>query len=632
MKYSILFMGLGIGIWGWFNQAWLAAGILIALILLNPLVGSRWDLNRKQFYRVVDFSFVLVILMLAYGYLSGSDTNPIYSILKWSPVLFAPVVLAQIYSVGSRLPMSALFYAMRGVDNRDHREIDFTLPFAIFAVMAAGAANTQSTDYFMVTVIFVGAVFWFQHPRHFSKITWVLIFAIAIATSHFGHQGLKQLQSYVQAKSIEFIGSWTTNPFKSHTSIGQIGELKLSDQIEFYVVADKPMLLHQSSYDIYYNKVWSASEFVFRPFENTTTAGLDDLESLEIVQQFGNDLILALPDGIATIGELGNSTITRTELDAFKISEPPAWARYSVAYSGVRRSDVSRNDLRIPEQHKHWLSQVSENLALANKPPEQIAASIKNYFLNHFSYTLYTPSQSDADQALTEFMLERRAGHCEYFAMATVLLLRYSGIPARLANGYSVQEYDPDLGMYIVRRRHSHAWAIAKLADSWNAVDTTPPQWLELEAENAGGFQGLSDLFYKLVFYFNQWRVQAEVDGYKLAFGIFLLLLSFYLGWFLYGIKRQHRSARFSELRSETEANRTGMDSELYRVEQYFQEQGQARNESESILNWARRVQGTELEDIALLHYRYRFDPLGLSKAQRQALRSEVKKWFAKIK
>jgi len=72
--------------------------------------------------------------------------------------------------------------------------------------------------------------------------------------------------------------------------------------------------------------------------------------------------------------------------------------------------------------------------------------------------------------------------------------------------------------------------------------------------------------------------------------------------------------------------------SELYRVEQYFQEQGQARNESESILNWARRVQGTELEDIALLHYRYRFDPLGLSKAQRQALRSEVKKWFAKIK
>ena len=114
MKYSLLFTGLGIGIWGWFNQAWLAAGILIALILLNPLLGWRWDLNRKQFYRVVDFSFVLVILMLAYGYLSGSDTNPVYSILKWSPVLLAPVVLEQIYSVGSRLTMSALFYSKIG--------------------------------------------------------------------------------------------------------------------------------------------------------------------------------------------------------------------------------------------------------------------------------------------------------------------------------------------------------------------------------------------------------------------------------------------------------------------------------------------------------------------------------------
>lgn len=188
MKYSPLFMGVGIGIWGWFNQAWLAAGILIALILLNPLVGWRWEVNRKQFYRVVDFSFVLVILMLAYGYLGNSDTNPIYHILQWSPVLIAPIVLAQIYSSGNRLPMSALFYGMRGDDGREQPEIDFTLPFVMVAVMAAGAANIQSSEYFVLAVIFIGVILWVHHPRHFSKISAVLIFTIAIAISHFGNQ------------------------------------------------------------------------------------------------------------------------------------------------------------------------------------------------------------------------------------------------------------------------------------------------------------------------------------------------------------------------------------------------------------------------------------------------------------
>ncbi|MCZ6724322.1 MAG: hypothetical protein O6938_10385, partial [Gammaproteobacteria bacterium] len=83
MKYSTFFVGTSIGIWGWFNQTWLVAGILIALVLLNPLISWRWDLNRKQIYRVVDLSAVLTLVMLVYGYLTNSDTNPIYGILKW---------------------------------------------------------------------------------------------------------------------------------------------------------------------------------------------------------------------------------------------------------------------------------------------------------------------------------------------------------------------------------------------------------------------------------------------------------------------------------------------------------------------------------------------------------------------
>ncbi|MCZ6486862.1 MAG: transglutaminase-like domain-containing protein [Gammaproteobacteria bacterium] len=631
MKYSTFFVGTSIGIWGWFNQTWLVAGILIALVLLNPLISWRWDLNRKQIYRVVDLSAVLTLVMLVYGYLTNSDTNPIYSILKWLPVLIAPVLLAQIYSLRNRLPMAALFYAMRSDDFRDHREIDFSLPFATLALMAAGAANAQSMEYFVLVAIFVGAIIWLEHPGQFSKLALVLIFSTAVVVSYFGHHGLTQLHAYVQAKSIEFIDDWSTNPFKNSTSIGQIGELKLSDQIEFHVVADGPLLLHQSSYNLYGNNVWHASDIMFKPYDNLATANADNLKHLEIIQGFGADLVLALPDGIAAIEGLESSTITRTDLGVFKISEPPPWARYQVKYSGIRLSDETRTDLRIPDQHRHWLSSVSEKLGLQNQSPEQIATTIKAYFLNQFSYTLYTPNQSDADQALTEFMHERHAGHCEYFAMAPVFLLRYSGIPARLANGYSVQEYDPASGMYIVRRRHSHAWAIAKIGGSWRAVDTTPSQWIEVEAENAGKFQALSDWFYNGFSRINQWRVQAGIAGFKIVFGIFLVILFSYLGWFLYKGKRRPDSSKISEVIRSDGKNWSGSDSEFFLIERYYKQRGQARNENESIFSWARRMRDTDLENIVQLHYRYRFDPLGLSEKQRGNLQASVKQWLEKM-
>ena len=44
--------------------------------------------------------------------------------------------------------------------------------------------------------------------------------------------------------------------------------------------------------------------------------------------------------------------------------------------------------------------------------------------------------RSTNETPLARFLLRTRSGHCEYFATATVLLLRQLGIPARYAVGY----------------------------------------------------------------------------------------------------------------------------------------------------------------------------------------------------
>ena len=76
-------------------------------------------------------------------------------------------------------------------------------------------------------------------------------------------------------------------------------------------------------------------------------------------------------------------------------------------------------------------------------------------------------------------MRNARAGHCEYFAASTTLLLRAAGIPARYATGFAVMEYSPLEAAFVVRARHAHAWSRAWNGERWVDLDTTPPSWLQ---------------------------------------------------------------------------------------------------------------------------------------------------------
>ena len=43
---------------------------------------------------------------------------------------------------------------------------------------------------------------------------------------------------------------------------------------------------------------------------------------------------------------------------------------------------------------------------------------------------------------MEHFLFERKAGHCEYFASAMVILLRSAGVPTRLVNGFVGVEWN----------------------------------------------------------------------------------------------------------------------------------------------------------------------------------------------
>ena len=76
---------------------------------------------------------------------------------------------------------------------------------------------------------------------------------------------------------------------------------------------------------------------------------------------------------------------------------------------------------------------------------------------------------------LVGFVTRTHAGYCQYFAGAMALMLRYLGIPARVAVGFAGGTYDPKQHVWNVSDREAHAWVEVWFKGyGWLPFDPTP--------------------------------------------------------------------------------------------------------------------------------------------------------------
>jgi hypothetical protein len=106
-----------------------------------------------------------------------------------------------------------------------------------------------------------------------------------------------------------------------------------------------------------------------------------------------------------------------------------------------------------------------------------------------FRYTLEPPLLPD--EPVDRFLFETRAGFCEHYASAFVVLMRALDIPARVVTGYQGAERNPTDAYHIVRQADAHAWAEVWLAGrGWVRVDPTSavaPERIEHGSAAVGG-------------------------------------------------------------------------------------------------------------------------------------------------
>jgi len=156
-------------------------------------------------------------------------------------------------------------------------------------------------------------------------------------------------------------------------------------------------------------------------------------------------------------------------------SGPPSDRRYTAEYvaqadgAGPGRTSVPLHD--VPPE----VAALSRRITAGAATSEEKSARLLAYLARGFTYRIDVPEA--VGDPVVDFLTRTRAGHCEYFASALALMLRASGVPARLATGSLGGEVGPLTSEILVRGDNLHAWVEASLdGESFRVLDPTPPE------------------------------------------------------------------------------------------------------------------------------------------------------------
>ena len=645
--------------WAWHAQVPVLGAAMAALLEAPRFVEARWRFGPATFARIADLCTWAFVILAGYLTSTKGPPLPILQIFEWLPLVWLPLMAAQLFSESGRLPLSALFLMLRAGKDAPPEDgsVDLGYPYAVVCALSAGAANARNDSYYVGLLLLVAWALWRVRSPRYRWFVWVPMILCTGALGYAGHLGLARLQQIVIESTGSFFGGGTrTDPYRSTTDIGQIGELKQSDRIMLRVTLPQdmtvPLLLHRASYNAYASPTWLARDVTFvaigaepdrsswvlsDPGRAAGAADAGGAATRLVVSQpvERGKAVLALPTGTVRIEQLPVPGMQRNPLGAVTIESHEDLATYLAVFDPRAVSGVAprETDLRVPRQEATTLDQLAARLQLKGRPALEALRTIKDYFAREFTYSTYLSMSRSQGTALADFLLVTRTGHCEYFATATTLLLRAAGVPARYATGYSVQEWSPLERSYIVRERHAHAWVRAWVDGHWIDFDTTPPVWFGAEAQDAPRTQRLTDLWSWATYRYARW--QNDEPAAHAAFALVLIgLLAAILIWRL--LRGNPLAARRTGRESAAaRRNQPGADSEFYQIEALLTRAGCARAPHEPLSTWLMRI-GREhadidvapLQELLRLHYRYRFDPRGLSVPEREGFSVQARRWL----
>lgn len=203
---------------------------------------------------------------------------------------------------------------------------------------------------------------------------------------------------------------------------------------------------------------------------------------------------------------------------AFSPATPPPADELRQPARGYRPSDD--HFLQLPRRLDPAITALADSLTAGIDNRYDQAIAIRNW-LQTFTYTRQLPATA-GEATLQHFLFERRAGHCEYFSTAMVVMLRALGIEARNVNGFLGGQWNEFGNYLVVTQNEAHSWVEAWFPGyGWVTFDPTPAGDGSSEVISAWFWPGRI-LFDGVQHRWNKWVLDYSVDD---QVGIFSGLL-----------------------------------------------------------------------------------------------------------
>ncbi len=627
-KAPILLSGICLLIWGWQHKVlWLAIPMAV-IAEAAPLIKTRFDINRKELNIIFDMCAIFFAGLLVYGLTASNSSKAIFLLIFWLPIVLYPMLLVQRYSSQwQRIPLTAISLKARKA-KKINKSVDISFLYIGSILLSASSSHITPILFYisLCTVFFI--TIWRLRGNFFPKWTFIICFPFAAVGGFIIDTNIIKTQLYLEEHLGRLFLNWfnqDNDPFSRDTRIGSIGSLKGSGRIIYRLKTPDnkmpPSLLRDGSFDILLGNNWSASEIIFsRARTNnmmdwrlaTINNDKHPTSTVKISGYFDDNAIIAAPIGTSAIFNIPAEKLEFTRLGTIKASKIPNMLVYDADYSsdGEYNHHPRSHDLHIPDHYISHLTNLTHKLQLDKLSPEEKLARLHSYFLQNFNYTLNLNTIDSKLPPIIDFLTNTKSGHCEYFASATVLMLRQLGIPARYATGFSIQEYDPFEKAWLAREYHAHAWALAYIDGRWINVDNTPPDWLNEDKEEEGIFLSIYNAMSWARYAFNKWRMaNKEIipDSY------IYILAAFFAVIIVYRIRKRRQ---LTGLAPEACIEKTTATNPWIEFFETIEGKTVQRQKHETLFDWfvrcspsLKKEQQLRLREIIVCYYRYRFDP-----------------------
>ena len=553
------------------------------------------------------------------------------------PIIFMPLLFAQLFSTSDKVIIGTKW----GKRIHAHAPVDARTLYILAVVFATSAANIKSV-WFVVPFLIMIFVVLSGYAKDAKTLKRYLLFSLmAVFITIFIGVTVIAGHFLIGRKMMEWYNDWysslSADPFRTSTAMGELGKMKLSGEIVFRVYPDEPSIplyMKQSDYNVIVNNTWYS-----RPKKTDSIFPVSDLEwqffgegeggnrmkiSIWMNKNKGEG-VLPLPDGAKRALELDVAGIEKSVLGAVYVEEGPELLEFTITYDPEESFEPQPGmpDLFIPKEERTVIDEVMRQNGLTGATPEETLANIERFFAG-FNYTLDQKNRA-GESYLADFLNNTRSGHCEYFATATVLMLRNAGIAARYRTGFMLDEYDSFENALIARQRDAHAWVSAYIGDRWVNVDTTPSQWKEADSNEKSFFEPVSDLMSWIKMKYENYRRKKSDEFNKILISLAVLLTVF----LMVRVYLRKKRIRKDDIQEKPLFEVSGSDSPLYDILDFYEKAGLKREEHETLRCWIEKNReklggNVDISTLAKLHEELRFD----TGADKAAVLSELMKKY----